>query len=96
MQNLEKKAARFVRSLVFREVGFLDRHDTCHEREYQLTEDDQKLIKLVKEGETNNLKQGSKLFDDLTMSCGSLIVKRGATIETNFNNETMDQVWRFH
>ncbi|CAA90764.1 uncharacterized protein CELE_R10E4.3 [Caenorhabditis elegans] len=100
MHKLEKDTAksriaggtvRPISRLTSREIRFLAHHDTCHERGFELTEDDKKLLKLAKEGEINHLKHVSKLFDDLTMNCGSIIVKRGASIETNFNNETMEQ-----
>lgn len=72
---------RPVTRLTVPEIALLSRHaqmSPCIERQYRLNEEDQKIMLVLRDGETNYLKQKKELFTDPTMNYGSLIMKRSA------------------
>lgn len=81
--------------LTNRELRHLSCHETCLERQHHLSEDDQKTLTVVSDGELNYLRQASDLPTDATMNYGSLIVKRGGTVSTEVKKETKEQMENF-
>ncbi|CAO4371579.1 unnamed protein product [Caenorhabditis nigoni] len=78
--------------LSIREISYISRRIPCLERNFQLSEDDQKTLTVVSEGEVNYLRQPSDLSTDMTMNYGSLIVKRGVPLPPEVKKETKEQI----
>ncbi|EGT56667.1 hypothetical protein CAEBREN_11428 [Caenorhabditis brenneri] len=77
------------------EISQLTRRSQCPERRYNLSEEDQKTLNLVQDGEINYLRSPTDLLNDLTMKYGSLIVQRGVpeveVAEKNIKKENKEQ-----